>query len=249
MEEEKTKTSLGRTELIPLSTLFQAVMPQDPLPHPSANFHHPVGQGNSTSRLGHNAASPPLATAGATPPSPTALHHTPSSLHGPNATPPKAGPISKLRGAPGLGQGTPKDTIPIAKTPRKQRSSRFHVAEKVEIKPLPSLLEASPQERHDLFVKKLRQAAVVFDFNDVSTDLQGKNVKTQALSEMLDFITTQRGVITEDIYPEVVKMVRPLDPKVFFLARKLELTTSLYTVRFQSLPISASACQPKWRCF
>jgi serine/threonine-protein phosphatase 2A regulatory subunit B' len=144
-------------------------------------------------------------------------------LHGPNATPPKAGPISKLRGAnvagPTMTQGTPKDTIPIAKTPRKQRSSRFHVAEKVDIKPLPSLLEAQPQERHDLFVKKLRQAAVVFDFNDVSTDLQGKNVKSQALSEMLDFITTQRGVITEDIYPEVVKMVRNLYQSVHWNLR------------------------------
>lgn len=127
------------------------------------------------------------------------------SLHGPNATPPKAGPISKLRGnVPG--QGTPKDTIPIAKTPRKQRSSRFHVTEKIDIKPLPALMDVSVHERHDLFVQKLRQASVVFDFNDVSTDLQGKNIKAQALTEMLDFITNQRGVITEDIYPEVVKM-------------------------------------------
>lgn len=190
-------------------------MPQDPLPHPSANFHHPIGQGSGIGRGAGSSGLPSAASAHTTPPSPTALHHTPSSLHGPNATPPKAGPISKLRGAnvagPTMTQGTPKDTIPIAKTPRKQRSSRFHVAEKVDIKPLPSLLEAQPQERHDLFVKKLRQAAVVFDFNDVSTDLQGKNVKSQALSEMLDFITTQRGVITEDIYPEVVKMVRNPD--------------------------------------
>ena len=183
-------------------------MPQDPLPHPSAQFHHSINQSNI--RAGNSVSPPPPGGVKPTPPSPTSLHHGPSSLHGPNATPPKAGPISKLRGASGaLGQGTPKDTIPIAKTPRKQRSSRFHVADKVDIKPLPPLLETPAQDRHDLFVKKLRQAAVVFDFNDVSTDLEGKTVKTDALNEMLDFITTQRGVITEDIYPEVVKMVSP----------------------------------------
>lgn len=185
-------------------------MPADPLPHPSANLHHPVAHGGfSLGNLRGNSGSPPPpgASALSSPTSPTSPHH-PSSLHGPNATPPKAGPINKLRGSvAGAGQGTPKDTIPIAKTPRKQRSSRFHVAEKVEIKPLPSLLEASPQDRHELFVQKLRQASVIFDFNDVSTDLQGKNIKAQALAEMLDFISTHRGVITEDIYPEVVKMV------------------------------------------
>jgi serine/threonine-protein phosphatase 2A regulatory subunit B' len=177
-------------------------MPQDPLPHPSAQFHHPAPHGSVSLNRGNAVSS-----TNATPPSPTTgvAPHQISSLHGPNATPPKAGPINKLRGP--AGQGTPKDTIPIAKTPRKQRSSRFHVAERVELKPLPSLLEANQQDRHDLFIQKLRQASVVFDFNDVSTDLQGKNIKAQALSEMLDFVTTQRGVITEDIYPEVVKMV------------------------------------------
>lgn len=162
------------------------------------------------------------------------------SLHGPNATPPKAGPINKLRGnVPG--QGTPKDTIPIAKTPRKQRSSRFHVTEKVDIKQLPSLLEAQPQDRHDLFLQKLRQASVVFDFNDVSTELAGKNIKAQALSEMLEFVTTQRGVISEDIYPEVVKMVGDLysDTKYEFLTQA--------SVCIQSLPVDPTACQPQRR--
>jgi serine/threonine-protein phosphatase 2A regulatory subunit B' len=46
--------------------------------------------------------------------------------------PPKAGPLNRLRNGP-------KDTIPIVgKTPRKQRSSRFYVTEKVEIEELPT---------------------------------------------------------------------------------------------------------------
>lgn len=47
------------------------------------------------------------------------------------ATPPRVGTLNRLRG--------PKDTIPIVgKTPRKQRSSRFYVTEKVDIKKLPN---------------------------------------------------------------------------------------------------------------
>ncbi|KAK4687624.1 serine/threonine-protein phosphatase 2A regulatory subunit B', partial [Tremellales sp. Uapishka_1] len=116
------------------------------------------------------------------------------------ATPPKAGALNRLRTGP-------KDTIPIVgKTPRKQRSSRFYVTERVEIQKLPNFLDVRPEERNDLFIQKLQQCRVVFDFNDASSDLQGKQIKSQTLHEMLEYITQQRGVITEQIYPEVVGM-------------------------------------------
>lgn len=67
-------------------------------------------------------------------------------------------------------------------------------------------------ERHELFVQKLHQCAHVFDFNDASADVGSKQIKSQTLAEMLDWITTQRGVITETIYPEVVNMVGLLVP-------------------------------------
>lgn len=116
-------------------------------------------------------------------------------------TPPKAGnPLNRLRG--------PKDTIPIVgKTPRKQRSSRFHVTERVDILKLAGFNEVRPEDRNDLFIQKLQQCRVVFDFNDASLELRGKQVKAQTLHEMLEYITQQRGVITESIYPEVVGMV------------------------------------------
>jgi len=47
----------------------------------------------------------------------------------------------------------------------------------------------------------------LFDFNDTSAELKGKQIKAQTLHEMLEYITTQRGVITESVYPEVVGMV------------------------------------------
>jgi serine/threonine-protein phosphatase 2A regulatory subunit B' len=59
-------------------------------------------------------------------------------------------------------------------------------------------------------VRKLQQCKVVFDFNDASAELQGKQVKAQTLHEMLEYITQNRGVVTEQIYPEVVNMVCPL---------------------------------------
>ena len=67
--------------------------------------------------------------------------------------------------------------------------------------------EVAAADRTELFIRKLQQCAVVFDFNDASSDLQGKGIKGQALHEMLEYITTQRGVISEQVYPEVVAMV------------------------------------------
>lgn len=64
-----------------------------------------------------------------------------------------------------------------------------------------------PEQRNELFVQKLQQCRVLFDFNDASSDLEGKQIKSQTLHEMLEYITSQRGVITESIYPEVVSMV------------------------------------------
>ncbi|KAH9079486.1 protein phosphatase 2A regulatory B subunit [Lactarius deliciosus] len=118
---------------------------------------------------------------------------------GGSATPPRTSPLNRLRG--------PKDTIPIVgKPPRKQRSSRFVVTEKVEIERLPPFMETPPSERPQLFIKKLHQCHVLFDFNDASSELKGKQIKAQTLHEMLEYITTQRGVISENIYPEVIKM-------------------------------------------
>ncbi|KAI0054183.1 protein phosphatase 2A regulatory B subunit [Auriscalpium vulgare] len=94
----------------------------------------------------------------------------------------------------------------VGKPPRKQRSSRFVVTEKVEIERLPPFMETPPSERPLLFIKKLHQCHVLFDFNDASSELKGKQIKAQTLHEMLEYITTQRGIITENIYPEVVKM-------------------------------------------
>ncbi|KAG1173458.1 hypothetical protein G6F70_005857 [Rhizopus microsporus] len=104
-------------------------------------------------------------------------------------------------------KGAPKDTIPIGKVPRKQKSSRFYAKENVELERLPSLKETLPAKRTELFIKKLAQCQVIFDFNDPDSNLKGKEIKRQALQDMLEFVATTKGAITDVIYPEVVKMV------------------------------------------
>ena len=69
--------------------------------------------------------------------------------------------------------------------------------------------DASVANREELFVQKIRQCCVIFDFNlDPLSDLKYKEVKRAAITELVEFMTSQRGVITELIYPEAVAMVR-----------------------------------------
>lgn len=43
---------------------------------------------------------------------------------------------------------------------------------------------------------------------DPVADLKGKEVKRCTLNELVDYITGGRGVLTEPVYPEIIKMVR-----------------------------------------
>ncbi|XP_061424403.1 serine/threonine-protein phosphatase 2A 56 kDa regulatory subunit gamma isoform-like isoform X1 [Lethenteron reissneri] len=106
----------------------------------------------------------------------------------------------------------------IMKKEKRQSSSRFNVTKNRELQKLPALKDAPPGEREELFVQKLRQCCVLFDFvSDPLSDLKWKEVKRAALNEMVEYITHSRGVITEPIYPEVVhvfavNMFRTLPP-------------------------------------
>ena len=59
---------------------------------------------------------------------------------------------------------------------------------------------------------------MIFDFNrDPLSDLKYKEVKRAALNELVDFVTHNRGVITEPIYPEAVQMVSNINPPILWL--------------------------------
>uniref|UniRef100_A0A3B4GSG9 Protein phosphatase 2 regulatory subunit B'gamma n=1 Tax=Pundamilia nyererei TaxID=303518 RepID=A0A3B4GSG9_9CICH len=80
--------------------------------------------------------------------------------------------------------------------------------------PLHVSLDVAPAEQEKLFIQKLRQCCVLFDFlSDPLSDLKWKEVKRAALSEMVEYITHNRNVITEPIYPEVVHMVSRAEGK------------------------------------
>ncbi|XP_058799908.1 serine/threonine-protein phosphatase 2A 56 kDa regulatory subunit gamma isoform isoform X4 [Phymastichus coffea] len=87
-------------------------------------------------------------------------------------------------------------------------SGKFCVASALQYQPLqPLLLEVPAEEREELFIQKLRQCCVLFDFeSDPLSDLQWKEVKRCALLEMVDYVTKNRNVISEAIYPEAVNM-------------------------------------------
>uniref|UniRef100_A0A8C9VUM6 Serine/threonine protein phosphatase 2A regulatory subunit n=1 Tax=Scleropages formosus TaxID=113540 RepID=A0A8C9VUM6_SCLFO len=95
----------------------------------------------------------------------------------------------------------------IVKKERRQSSSRFNLSKNRELQKLPALKDAPPMEREELFVQKLRQCCVLFDFvTDPLSDLKYKEVKRAGLNEMVEYITHNRDVVTESIYPEAVIM-------------------------------------------
>lgn len=67
-------------------------------------------------------------------------------------------------------------------------------------------IDVAATERQDLFLKKLSQCTMIFDFTDALSELKGKEVKRQTLTELVEYISNNRGVITEPVYPDVLKM-------------------------------------------
>ena len=94
---------------------------------------------------------------------------------------------------------------PHIKKERRQSSSRFNITQNRELVKLPQLKEATQGEREELFIQKIRQCGVLFDFvSDPLSDLKWKEVKRAALQEMVEYVTQNRAVLTEPVYPEVI---------------------------------------------
>ncbi|KAJ7720734.1 hypothetical protein B0H14DRAFT_3520839 [Mycena olivaceomarginata] len=77
----------------------------------------------------------------------------------------------------------------IAGTFPAKHYTRFLVTNQIEIDRLPLVYLHS--WRHQLFLKKIQQCRVLFDFGDIGGQIESKQLKAQALREMLDYITTQ----------------------------------------------------------
>ncbi|KAI9898709.1 hypothetical protein N3K66_007069 [Trichothecium roseum] len=167
------------------------------------------GGANSPSSNGRQ---PPSVVISPTPghvPPPGAAETMPHDL-----APPKAGQKSLLmhRGIDN------RDAIPEGlRTPKRQHSSRFDISAHRELEKLPGFHEVPPNRRQELFMQKIDQCNVIFDFNDASGDMKSKEIKRLALHELLDYVANNRQVITEPMYPKVVDMFaknlfRPIPP-------------------------------------
>ncbi|KAF7723028.1 Serine/threonine-protein phosphatase 2A 56 kDa regulatory subunit gamma isoform, partial [Apophysomyces ossiformis] len=52
----------------------------------------------------------------------------------------------------------------------------------------------------------IRQCMVLFDFSDAASELREKEIKRQTLQEILEYVSRNRGVLADAVYPEVVQM-------------------------------------------
>ncbi|XP_031625807.1 serine/threonine-protein phosphatase 2A 56 kDa regulatory subunit delta isoform isoform X2 [Contarinia nasturtii] len=112
-------------------------------------------------------------------------------------------PITKTNATPTSNNLGSNNTV---KKDKRMNSSRFNISKNRELIPLPRLAEVSAAEREDLFIQKLRQCCVLFDFTEPLSDLKWKEVKRTALHEMVEYLTNEHNVITEKIYPEAINM-------------------------------------------
>ncbi|UJR27443.1 hypothetical protein I4U23_008732 [Adineta vaga] len=108
---------------------------------------------------------------------------------------------------PDNGPFSKKQTIRTRKK-RLQESSRLGQKNLCqELEALPLLKDASADQQEKLFIDKLKQCSIIFDFSDCVSDLKSKEIKRACLNEIVDYITVTRAFLTETTYPEVISMV------------------------------------------
>ena len=73
---------------------------------------------------------------------------------------------------------------------------------------VPTLAAVSSDEVEALVLKKLKQCRVVFDFTKPLSDVGQKDIKRDALLELVEYFSLNRGFLTVNIYKEITEMVR-----------------------------------------
>ncbi|KAG1346238.1 Serine/threonine protein phosphatase 2A 57 kDa regulatory subunit B' kappa isoform [Cocos nucifera] len=75
------------------------------------------------------------------------------------------------------------------------------------IEPLLSFKDVSNTERQNLFISKLNLCSVVFDFSDPNKNSSEKDMKRQALLDLIDFVNSGTSRFTEPMISASCKMV------------------------------------------
>ncbi|ODV87841.1 hypothetical protein CANARDRAFT_193201 [[Candida] arabinofermentans NRRL YB-2248] len=115
----------------------------------------------------------------------------------------------------------PKDDLDLKpRTPLRHSSSRFEPSgDQATFEKLATFDEVDPQYHVELFLQKVDQCKILFDFYDPSSDIEGKELKRMTLQELSAFITATKMTFTEEMYEHVVEMFkinifRPIPPPV-----------------------------------
>lgn len=112
--------------------------------------------------------------------------------------------------------------IDLIVTPKRHSSSRFEPTTSdlhKEIVKLPNFDEVAPEEQISLFIQKVDQCNILFDFGDPTNDIRGKEIKRITLQELIQFIVSNRFNYTDEMYKNVIEMFkrnlfRPIPPPV-----------------------------------
>ncbi|ABN66873.2 predicted protein [Scheffersomyces stipitis CBS 6054] len=195
----------------------------------NSDYDAPIGTGTITSPptiITPNATVPVTPT----PTSPITSHaHNIASISSP--TSPFEGKVQHSQSAQihpyQLNPNIPSPTkeaidIDLIVTPKRHSSSRFEpsTSDKYqEIVKLPNFDEVLPEDQIQLFVQKIDQCNIMFDFGDPTYDLRGKEIKRITLQELISFISNNRFTYTDEMYKHVVSMFkknlfRPIPPPV-----------------------------------
>jgi serine/threonine-protein phosphatase 2A regulatory subunit B' len=72
---------------------------------------------------------------------------------------------------------------------------------------LPTLKDVPASQKQNLFVKKVNLCCAMYDFTDPTKNLKEKEVKRQALMELVDYVTSANSKFPEVVMLEITKMV------------------------------------------
>ncbi|XP_064333237.1 serine/threonine-protein phosphatase 2A 56 kDa regulatory subunit alpha isoform isoform X2 [Camelus dromedarius] len=125
-----------------------------------------------------------------------------------SSSPPAGAASAAISAAEKVDGFTRKSVRKAQRQKRSQGSSQFRSqGSQPELHPLPQLKDATSNEQQELFCQKLQQCCILFDFMDSVSDLKSKEIKRATLNELVEYVSTNRGVIVESAYSDIVKMI------------------------------------------
>lgn len=158
-----------------------------------------------------------------TPSSPNSISHATSGIPMDNRLATHSNHVHQMPITPNI--SSPKKEgidIDLIVTPKRHLLLRFeplNYDRNREIAKLPNFDQVPPEEQISLFIQKVDQCNIIFDFSDPTHDIIGKEIKRVTLQELIQFIVSNRFNYTEEMYRHVIAMFkknlfRPIPPPV-----------------------------------